>query len=250
MDGLASVVVELQLLVVEQWHRLKEMIQQQLLWLVKQMVVAGTTGVEKVVWQLLRRTGGGGLRAAWLTEQLLSIVEEHFGWLVRQHQLVAALAFTLLRLVEDHSPLQQAVSWGRSDGRQRRENLIEREARMAARLIREQSTSVQVIGRELVRALQHVARWKSVLGSMLVILILIPGCLSLMNCGKSFCCGQTTSSPPSSPLPHRGTSSTCEFLQRWRESCSSSPSRCSLASRTNMRLGFNDTTWQLLKVRV
>jgi len=158
MDGLASVVVELQLLVVEQWHRLKEMIQQQLLWLVKQMVVAGTTGVEKVVWQLLRRTGGGGLRAAWLTEQLLSIVEEHFGWLVRQHQLVAALAFTLLRLVEDHSPLQQAVSWGRSDGRQRRENLIEREARMAARLIREQSASVQVIGRELVRALQHVAR--------------------------------------------------------------------------------------------
>ena len=160
MDGLAGLVAELQVLVVEQWHRLKEMVQQQLLWLVKQMVVAGTTGVDKVFWQLLRRTGGGGLRAAWLTEQILSILEENFDWVVRQHQLLAAIAFTLLRLVEDHSPMQQAVSWGRSDGRQRRENLIEREARMAARLIREQSTSVQVIGRELVRALQHVARWK------------------------------------------------------------------------------------------
>ena len=163
MDGLACVVGELQMLVLEQWQRLKEMVQQQLLWIVKQMVSADTTGVEQVLWHLLRWTGGGGLRAAWLTEQLLSILEENFDWLVRQQLLVAALAFTLLRLVEDHSPLQQAVSWGRSDSRQRRENLIEREARMAARLIREQSTSVQVIGRELVRALQHVARWKSFL---------------------------------------------------------------------------------------
>ena len=166
MDGLASVVAELQLLVVEQWHRLKEMVQQQLLWLVKQMVVAGTADVDQVVWQLLRWTGGGGLRSAWLTEQIMSIMEQHFDWLVRQRQLVAALAFTLLRLVEDHSPLQQAASWGRSDGRQRRENLIEREARLAARLIREQSANVQVIGRELVRALQHVARCKSFPGDV------------------------------------------------------------------------------------
>ena len=166
MDGLACVVAELQLLVVEQWHRLKEMVQQQLLWLVKQMVVAGTADVDQVVWQLLRWTGGGGIRAAWLTEQIMSIMEQHFDWLVRQRQLVAALAFTLLRLVEDHSPLQQAASWGRSDGRQRRENLIEREARLAARLIREQSANVQVIGRELVRALQHVARCKSFPGDV------------------------------------------------------------------------------------
>ena len=163
MDGLAIVVAELQLLVVEQWHRLKELVQQQLLWLVKQMVVASTPGVDQVIWQLLRWTGGGSQRAAWLTELILSIVEEHFDWLVLQHQLVAALAFTLLRLVEDHSPLQQAASWGRGDGWQRRENLIEREARMAAKLVREQSSSVQIVGRELVRALQQVARYKSFL---------------------------------------------------------------------------------------
>ena len=36
MDGLACVVAELQLLVVEQWYRLKEMVQQQLLWLVNE----------------------------------------------------------------------------------------------------------------------------------------------------------------------------------------------------------------------
>ena len=158
MDGLACVVGELQMLVLEQWQRLKEMVQQQLLWIVKQMVSADTTGVEQVLWHLLRWTGGGGLRAAWLSEQILAIVEEHFDWLVRKPQLVAALAFSLLRLVEDHSPLQQAASWGRSDGRQRRENLIEREAKFAARLIREQPSSVQVAGRDLVRALQQVSR--------------------------------------------------------------------------------------------
>ena len=58
MDGLACVVGELQMLVLEQWQRLKEMVQQQLLWIVKQMVSADTTGVEQVLWHLLRWTGG------------------------------------------------------------------------------------------------------------------------------------------------------------------------------------------------
>ena len=38
MDGLATVVSEMQMLVVEQWLRLKELAQRQMVWLVKQMV--------------------------------------------------------------------------------------------------------------------------------------------------------------------------------------------------------------------
>ena len=41
MDGLATVVSEMQMLVVEQWLRLKELAQRQMVWLVKQMVGLG-----------------------------------------------------------------------------------------------------------------------------------------------------------------------------------------------------------------
>ena len=205
MDGLATVVSEMQMLVVEQWLRLKELAQRQMVWLVKQMVGLGVPGVDQVVWQLLRWTGGGGPQAAWLSEQILGIMVEHYQWLVKHPFLVAAVAFTLLRLIEDHSPLQPAVSWGRMDSRQRRESLIELEAKVAAKLIRERSASVLLVGRDLVRALQQVARWK--LFSPDNSLILFPGCLPSPSCGRRSCLGQTTSSSPSSPLPPLSTSS-------------------------------------------
>ena len=152
LDGLACCLAELGRLVTGCWARLLEVVQQQVVWLVRQLARLGSPGVEGVVWQLLRQQAGGGRRAVWLAEQLLRLGEEQGQWLVGQPSLLPGYVYCLLRQVEDHSCPQRHTTQQQLDG------LRDREATLAVSLIRENSDAVLVLGRDLLRALQHVAR--------------------------------------------------------------------------------------------
>ena len=152
LDGLACCLAELGKLVTGCWARLQEVVQQQVVWLVLQLARLGSPGVEGVVWQLLRQQAGGGRRAVWLAEQLLRLGEEQGQWLVGQPSLLPGYVYCLLRQVEDHSCPQRHTTQQQLDG------LRDRQATLAVSLIRENSAAVLVLGRDLLRALQHVAR--------------------------------------------------------------------------------------------
>ena len=159
-DGPGSVVAELTVLVAEWWGRLREACQQQVVWLVRELVKMATSGVDSVVWQLLRQLAAGtNRRNLWLAEQLLRLAEEQKQWLLTQPQLLAGMVYCLLRQLEDH-----CLPPSRGDPRQERgsarnlEQLRDREASLAVGLAREGWGSVLVLGRDLVRALQQVAK--------------------------------------------------------------------------------------------
>ena len=69
-----------------------------------------------------------------------------------QPSLLPGYVYCLLRQVEDHSCPQRHTTQQQLDG------LRDREATLAVSLIRENSSAVLVLGRDLLRALQHVAR--------------------------------------------------------------------------------------------
>ena len=98
-----------------------EQLQQQVVWLVRQLARLGSPGVEGVVWQLLRQQAGGGRRAVWLAEQLLRLGEEQGQWLVGQASLLPGYVYCLLRQVEDHSCPQRHTTQQQLDGLRDRE---------------------------------------------------------------------------------------------------------------------------------
>ena len=102
-DGMACVIRDLSWLVAERWSRLKEVSQQQLVWLVRELVQLGIVGVDEVVWNLLRHSASCSTkRNLWLSEQLVRLVEEQRQWLLSHPQLLAGVVYCLVRLVEDH----------------------------------------------------------------------------------------------------------------------------------------------------
>ncbi|XP_008559612.1 integrator complex subunit 3 isoform X2 [Microplitis demolitor] len=146
-DGLAIVLGHLNQLVLERYLRLNDITRSQLLWLLRELIKANVAGVDNLCLSLLRHAAGGDTspRNIYLVEALLDIFQDNRQWLDKFPFLVASIVYTYLRLIEDHSAphLQQLRS---------------REVTFTVALIRERIVDCLVIGRDLVRLLQNVAR--------------------------------------------------------------------------------------------
>jgi integrator complex subunit 3 len=95
----------------------------------------------------MRQIAGGDTSPnnLWLADTLLEIFIKHRPWLDKHQCLVASVVYTYLRLIEDHfNPLL--------------EKLREREVKFVVTLLRDRFNDVVVIGRDLARVLQNIAR--------------------------------------------------------------------------------------------
>ncbi|KAG7203567.1 hypothetical protein KM043_013611 [Ampulex compressa] len=158
-DGLAIVLGHLNQLVLERYLRLNEITRNQLLWLLREMIRTSVASVDNFCLSLLRHAAGGDIspRNLFLVDALLDIFQENRPWLDKFPFLVASIVYTYLRLIEDHNAPHLA-------------GLRQKEVTFTVSLIRERMVDCLVIGRDLVRLLQNVARipefealWKDML---------------------------------------------------------------------------------------
>lgn len=146
-DGLQCVVAYLGHLAAEKYPKLVLGAKQQVLWVTKEMVRTGVALMDSVCLNLMRQIAGGDVSPGnlWLAGAMIDLLTEHRAWLDKHPFLVASSAYTFLRLLEDHH------------GNAGLEKLREKEARFAVGLVRDRFADVLIIGRDLVRVLQHVA---------------------------------------------------------------------------------------------
>lgn len=160
-DGLSIVLAHLTQLVLDKYLKLSEVPRGQLLWLLRELIKASVTNVDNLCISLLRHAAGGDTspKNLFLIEALLEIFQDNRPWLDKYPFLVASIVYTYLRLIEDHTAPQLAA-------------LRQREVTFMVTLIREKINDCLVIGRDLVRLLQNVARitefealWKDMLNN-------------------------------------------------------------------------------------
>ncbi|KAL1508911.1 hypothetical protein ABEB36_003731 [Hypothenemus hampei] len=158
-DGFGHVVTNLSQLVLDKYLRFTDIVKQQLLWLLREMIKNNVSNVDSLCWNLMRHAAGGDIspRNLNLVESLLDVFIEFRSWLDKFPILIAVVVYTYLRLIEDHhAPFLSA--------------LRQKEVTFLISVIREHFQECLVIGRDLVRLLQNVARipefeqlWKDIL---------------------------------------------------------------------------------------
>lgn len=160
-DGFGLVLGQLTQLILERFLRFQDHVRAQLLWLVREMIRNAVTNVDNLCWNLMRHAAGGDIssRNIQLIESLLDIYQEYKSWLEKFPVLIASVVYTYLRLIEDHGLPSLAA-------------LRQKEINFMVTLLRERFADCLVIGRDLVRLLQNVARipefehlWKDILGA-------------------------------------------------------------------------------------
>ncbi|XP_022252177.1 integrator complex subunit 3-like isoform X1 [Limulus polyphemus] len=146
-DGLALVIGYLTQIILEKYTKLQDTSRTQLIWLLREMIRNSVPGVDGLCYNLLRQIAGGDTtpKNIWLAESMLDIFIENRGWLEKFSLLVATAVYTYLRLIVDHGGQILAI-------------LRQREVDFCISLLRERFTECMMIGRDLVRLLQNVAR--------------------------------------------------------------------------------------------
>ncbi|KAF2881057.1 hypothetical protein ILUMI_25118 [Ignelater luminosus] len=146
-DGLGLVLTHLSQLVLDRYLRFNDVVKSQLLWLVREMIKNSVSNVDNLCWNLMRHAAGGDTspRNINLIESLLDVFIEYKSWLERFPVLLASVVYTYLRLLEDHNAAYLA-------------NLRQKEVTFLITILREKFFECLVIGRDLVRLLQNVAR--------------------------------------------------------------------------------------------
>ncbi|ORZ20083.1 protein-domain-containing protein [Lobosporangium transversale] len=132
------------------FHKIRPQAREQILWLVGQLTEIRVHGVEQLYMILLRQIRGGDVSQANVqhAEAMLRLLQTHLQpWVYSIPMLVAYSCFTYLRIMLDHGRLT---------------NLRQQEAIFCAKLLRERFRDCSDIGRDLVRALQDVARIKEI----------------------------------------------------------------------------------------
>ncbi|KAJ1662720.1 hypothetical protein IW140_005246 [Coemansia sp. RSA 1813] len=148
-DRFAHALSRLQLIAsAPKFPRIRAEVRTQLLWIMEEMVKMNMPGVEQVAMTLTRQLRGGDVSAAnlRLCRQMLDFLQNNYEWLTRQPMLVALVAYAYGRLILDHN--------SRISEQQQRE----RESAFVVRLLRDRFIECAVIGRDLVRMLQDVAK--------------------------------------------------------------------------------------------
>ncbi|KAK7115612.1 hypothetical protein V1264_001450 [Littorina saxatilis] len=149
-DGFNTVVPVLVRLVTDKWLKLAETTRVQITWLTRELIKHAVKDSDELYLWLLRSIVGGDTssRNIWLIETLLDTFLDHRPWLEKSQSprdLVASVVYTYLRLIVDHK--ESAFSM-----------LRQREVELCITLLREKWAECLVIGRDLARLLQLVAR--------------------------------------------------------------------------------------------
>ncbi|OQR70590.1 integrator complex subunit 3-like [Tropilaelaps mercedesae] len=146
-DGMQTFITQLIQVAIERYAKLSEVARNQLLWLTRELIKHLVPGTDAVVLNLLRQVQGGDVspRNVWLAEALLNLLCENSIWLEKFPILLATSVYTYLRLIVDHFSPQFV-------------QLRQREIDFCAKTLREKFQECSMIGRDLVRVLQNVAR--------------------------------------------------------------------------------------------
>ena len=146
-DGLQCVLTHLTHLAIEKYPKMHPSVKQQFMWLIRELIRNNVTGMDTVCWNLMRQIAGGDVSRnnLWLADIMVDIFSEHRAWVDKHSFLVASVVYTFLRLIEDHAQPHH-------------EKLREKEVRFVISLIRDRFNDVLVIGRDLLRVLQNVAK--------------------------------------------------------------------------------------------
>lgn len=146
-DGFGHVVTNLSQLVLDKYLRFTDIVKQQLVWLLREMIKNNVSSVDNLCWNLMRHAAGGDIspKNLSLVESLLDVFIEYRNWLEKFPILIASVVYTYLRLLEDHHAPYLA-------------SLRQKEVNFLISIMREHFQECLVIGRDLVRLLQNVAR--------------------------------------------------------------------------------------------
>ncbi|XP_004714684.1 integrator complex subunit 3 isoform X1 [Echinops telfairi] len=159
-DGMNIVLNKINQILMEKYLKLQDTCRTQLVWLVRELVKSGVLGADGVCMTFMKQIAGGDVTAKniWLAESVLDILTEQREWVLKSSILIAMTVYTYLRLIVDHhgtAPLQA---------------LRQKEVDFCVSLLRERFMECLMIGRDLVRLLQNVARipefellWKDII---------------------------------------------------------------------------------------
>ncbi|CAI9735301.1 Hypothetical predicted protein [Octopus vulgaris] len=147
-DGMVLVQGFLGKIIHDKWLKILQPVKVQILWLMREFVKNAVVGSDGTCFALIRQIAGGDVspKNLWLAEQMLDLLSENRAWLERFPTLMAASVYTYLRIIIDHGNPAYA-------------NLRNREVEFCVSLLRDKFIDcVNIIGRDLARVLQNVAR--------------------------------------------------------------------------------------------
>ena len=145
-DGVPFIQTELHRLT-DQIQKLRKWTIYQVLWIIDNLIMSSFPRIESILWNLLRNIRQGDLseRNRLIMEQTLVIVRKHEDWLFRNPDMVRAVAFTYLRILEDYGTYQL------KDVRSKIGQFLEK-------LIRDRFADVLGLGRDFIRAMLCVSK--------------------------------------------------------------------------------------------
>ncbi|XP_067267297.1 integrator complex subunit 3 isoform X1 [Chanodichthys erythropterus] len=146
-DGMNVVLIKINQILMEKFLKLQDVCRTQLVWLVRELVKSGVIGADGVLMTLMKQIAGGDIsnKNLWLAENVLEILVDQREWVLKSGMLVAMSVYTYLRLIVDHGTSNLLT-------------LRQREVDFCIGLLRERFMECFIIGRDLVRLLQNVAR--------------------------------------------------------------------------------------------
>lgn len=146
-DGMSIVLAKMNQILMEKFLKLQDQPRTQMVWLVRELVKTAVMGADGVVMTLLKQIAGGDVSSKnlWLAESVLDILLEQKEWVLKSGMLIAMAVYTYLRLIVDH-------------GAPNLLSLRQKEVDFCISMLREKFMECLIIGRDLVRLLQNVAR--------------------------------------------------------------------------------------------
>uniref|UniRef100_A0A3P8WPK8 Integrator complex subunit 3 n=1 Tax=Cynoglossus semilaevis TaxID=244447 RepID=A0A3P8WPK8_CYNSE len=180
-DGMNVVLVKINQILMEKFLKLQDVPRTQMVWLVRELVKSAVMGADGVVMTLLKQIAGGDIstKNLWLAENVLDILLEQKEWVLKSGMLIAMSVYSYLRLIVDHGapnllPLRQ------------------KEVDFCISMLREKFMECLIMGRDLVRLLQNVARipemeslWRDLLHNPQVLSPQFTGVLQLLTARTS-----------------------------------------------------------------
>ncbi|OAF68372.1 hypothetical protein A3Q56_03891 [Intoshia linei] len=103
-DGLGGVINRVVFLVLKKWDRLTDKTKKRITWLCRELISNGLVDSDKLVNVLLRQCMSGDISPnnIFLTESMLSILDENREWLSRNTMTLRISVYSFVRLMSDH----------------------------------------------------------------------------------------------------------------------------------------------------
>uniref|UniRef100_UPI00358E850B integrator complex subunit 3 isoform X1 n=2 Tax=Myxine glutinosa TaxID=7769 RepID=UPI00358E850B len=147
-DGLGLVLAKTNQILMEKFLKLHDVSRTQMAWLIREIVKNGVIGADTVCMSFLKQIAGGDTSSknVWIAESALEILVENKDWVIKNSLLIPIAVYTYLRVIVDHH------------GNAQLNILRQKEVDFCVTMLRERFMDCAVVGRDLVRLLQNVAR--------------------------------------------------------------------------------------------